>query len=204
MKDKDKRIIGIIGGIGSGKTMVLNLLRENYGADIIEADKIGHELQAPNEVIYRNIINEFGTDILEEPAIVGKSAIDRRKLGAIVFNDDKKLQRLNNISHPAIHKRICDMLKASDKKLIFIEAAILTETTLINLVDEIWYIYADTKVRLDRLQKYRNISHERATQIMTNQPDDKHFREKCNAVIDNSGTSDNTFQQIKRIIDNYI
>lgn len=202
MNEKAKRIIGITGGIGSGKTFVLDLLRSNYNAVIIEADKIGHKLQEPTEAVYNDIVKEFGTSVLEAPCTVGVSRIDREKLGAIVFKDDEKLKTLNKISHPAIHKRIEELIdEACDNELIFLEAAILTETSLVSLVEEIWYVYADTEVRLERLQQYRGISRERAAQIMANQPDDDYFREKCNEVIDNSGDIEYTLQQIKSILD---
>ena len=200
MNYNGRRIIGITGGIGSGKTMILNILEEKYNALVIEADKIGHKLQEPNQTVYNDIVKAFGAEILEEPHISGTSPIDRKKLGQIVFSDDDKLKCLNAITHPAIHKYIQKLIENSTKHLIVIEAAILTETSLVTLTDELWYIYADMQVRLSRLQQYRGISHEKALQVMANQPDDKHFREKCSIVIDNSMTIENTLQQIKEIL----
>ena len=153
MSYEGKTVIGIIGGIGSGKTKVLELLNNNYDAVIIEADKIGHILQEPNQKIYKRIIAAFGEDILEST-----KKIDRKKLGAIVFADRSKLDILNNIMHPAIHEYIEQIIAKSEKKLIFIEGAILAETSLVELVDAMWYVYSDINTRLERLQTYRDIS----------------------------------------------
>ncbi len=190
MSDKNKRVIGITGGIGSGKTKVLELIKNNYDALVIEADKVGHEIQMPGEEAYYNIIEAFGSDILKD------GQIDRKKLGSIVFADKDKLQLLNNITHPAIHKRICDIIKNSDNSLIFLEAAILTESSLASLTDAIWYIYADTSVRLERLETFRLLHKEKAVKIMCNQPDDYYFRKRCKIIIDNSYTEENTLKQI--------
>ena len=195
MSYEGKTVIGIIGGIGSGKTKVLELLNNNYDAVIIEADKMGHILQEPNQKIYKRIIAAFGEDILEST-----KKIDRKKLGAIVFADRSKLDILNNIMHPAIHEYIEQIIAKSEKKLIFIEGAILAETSLVELVDAMWYVYSDINTRLERLQTYRDISFERARKVMGNQPDDKYYREHCIAVIDNSFTEENTLRQINQEI----
>jgi len=201
MKYKDKRIIGITGGIGSGKTKILDIIKSKYDILCIEADKIGHEIQKPGEEAYNRIVKEFGKHILEEPYVVGKSYIDRKKLGNVVFSDEEQLRHLNEIAHPIIHDIIDQIIRNSTKQYIFIEAAILTETSLINLTDEVWYIYADKTVRLNRLEQYRQITREKAKLIMESQPDEEYFRSKCNVIIDNSGSTDDTLKQIKNILD---
>ena len=91
------KVLGITGGIGSGKTLVLNILKENYNAEIIEADRLGHELMEPGRAVYNNVVSYFGRDIL------GKDdTIDRKKLGDIVFADKDKLRKLNGLSHPVV------------------------------------------------------------------------------------------------------
>ncbi len=228
MHYKGKIVIGITGGIGSGKTRVLELLKNNYDVLVIEADKIGHKLQEPNEEVYKKIVKAFGTCILEDTesndnveidTLVEKKAdkekadkektnkektnnidkkIDRKKLGALVFADESKLKLLNSITHPAIHQYIEKLISGEcNKKLIFVEAAILTETSLVNLTDLVWYIYSDIDVRIERLEKYRGISKERALNIITNQPAENDFRKKCDMVIDNSFSDENTLRQLK-------
>ncbi|MBQ2745840.1 MAG: dephospho-CoA kinase [Lachnospiraceae bacterium] len=201
MKYEGKRVIGITGGIGSGKSKVLEIIKNKYNAVVVEADIIGHELQAPCEEAYNLIINEFGEGILEEPCVAGVSNIDRKKLGAIAFSDKEKLTFLNGVIHPAVHNKIEKIINDTASTFIFIEAAILTETSLVELTDEIWYIYADKSVRLDRLQQFRNISKEKAELVMKNQPDEECLRRKCDKVINNSGSIDETMKQIQTILD---
>ncbi len=195
MNYKGKIVIGLVGGIGVGKTRVLQLLSNHYNAMIIEADKIGHLLQQPGQDTYDRILEFFGEEILES-----SQHINRKKLGAIVFSDKHKLEILNSIMHPAIHEYIEKLIIESDKCLIFLEAAILTETSLVNLTDALWYIYSDMDTRLKRLQTYREISKEKAMRIMANQPNDEYFRKKCEVVIDNSFTEENTLNQINNEI----
>ena len=97
----DTKVIGITGGVGSGKSVVMDILKEEYGAFIILADLVGHELMEPGGVNYQEIIKEFGTDILKED-----QTIDRAVLGNIVFSDPSKLALLNEITHPNIRAEI--------------------------------------------------------------------------------------------------
>ena len=95
------KIIGITGGIGSGKTAVLNILKEDYNAFVMEADALAHHLMEPGQISYKDIVDEFGSDILDKDG-----NIDRQKLGQIVFNDEERLQTLNSITHPNVKKAI--------------------------------------------------------------------------------------------------
>lgn len=209
MNYKGKIVIGITGGIGSGKTRVLELIKNHYDVLVIEADKIGHKLQEPDEEVYKKIVDTFGTGILVETEtdIDQKTdkniyqKIDRKKLGALVFTDESKLKLLNSIMHPAIHEYIEKIIcNECNKRLIFVEAAILTETSLVDLTDIIWYIYSDIDVRIERLEKYRGISKEKALNVIANQPDENDFRKKCDKIIDNSFSDENTLKQLKLAI----
>ena len=95
------KTIGITGGVGAGKSTVLGFLETDFQAVVCEADKVAHKLQEPGEVCYEEIIEEFGCGILD-----GDGKIDRKKLGNIVFADEKKLQRLNRIVHPRVKEYI--------------------------------------------------------------------------------------------------
>ena len=95
------KIIGITGGIGTGKSTVLAILEKEYQAYIVETDKLAHKLMSPGEIAYNQIVEVFGTDILQED-----KTIDRGKLGGIVFQDEEKLQQLNKIVHPAVKQYI--------------------------------------------------------------------------------------------------
>ena len=205
MEKNKKLIIGITGGIGTGKSMVLDILKNEYGALVIEADKIGHMVMKPEHKGYDFILNAFGESILKDDSYDGltnealneKKLIDRGKLGDIVFNNKEKLHLLNSITHPLIYEEIKKIIDNSSEWLIALEAAILTETSLVELCDEIWYIYADRNVRIQRLACGRGIDKKKAESIMRNQPSDEEFKEKCHVVIDNSKDRLNTLLQIK-------
>lgn len=198
---KQKTVIGLTGGIGSGKTAVLDILKKEYDATIIEADKLGHELQLPEHSVYMDIIACFGENILDEPKTVGVSRIDRKSLGNIVFNDSSKLAKLNQIMHPAIHKMVEQIIADSNSRLIVVEAAILTSTSLVDLVDEVWYIYCHRDVRIDRLKKYRGLEYEKALSVMNNQPSEEEFIDNSKVRIDNSGSIDETRNQISKALE---
>ena len=195
MKFDNKYVIGLTGGIGCGKTMVLEHLKTEYNSFVIEADKIGHKILDYGTQGYDNVIEAFGKDIVNYQ---GKTPyIDRKILGSIVFSDKAKLELLNSITHPLIHKEIEGLIDECDKHLIIIEAALLLDTSLRTLCDVLWYVYADENIRLERLQQYRNIDNAKALQIMSNQPSDEEFRDVCQVIIDNSYDKENTYEQIK-------
>lgn len=200
MKFKDKKVIGITGGIGTGKTTVLNIFKTEFNADIIEADKIGHLILEPGTIGYQNVIDIFGEGILDMESKEPVKPIDRKKLGQIVFNSEKELEKLNSVTHPLIHAKIEDIINQSNNKLIIIEAAILITTSLKELCDEIWFIHADINTRIQRLSEGRGISKEKAMLVMNNQPDESDYNKECNVIIDNSYTVDNTLLQIKEHI----
>lgn len=126
-------VIGITGGIAAGKSLVSNILGE-LGAQIIDADKIGHEVIAPGEPAHEDIIEYFGKEILNRDG-----SINRNKLGKIVFNDLGKLKKLNKITHGRIVERIADKLKNFQSRqpsaIVVIEAALLIEMGMVELVD---------------------------------------------------------------------
>ena len=125
MELQKMRIIGITGGIGSGKSTVLNLLEENYSAYIVETDKLAHYLMEPGQTAYEKIVDAFGTDILAED---GK--INRAILGNIVFQEEAALNTLNGIVHPAVKEYILhdiEQKKQEQVSIYVIESALLIE-----------------------------------------------------------------------------
>lgn len=126
------KIIGITGGIGSGKTAVLNILKSDYGAFVMEADALAHCLMKPGQMSYNDIVNAFGQDILMEDG-----AIDRQKLGQVVFNDEEKLKILNSITHPNVKKAILSSIE--EKKLLDVTCMFSKQHSLYRM--DIW-IYA--------------------------------------------------------------
>ncbi len=150
-------VIGITGGIGTGKSTVSGFLAE-LGAVVIDADKIGHELLQPQSDIYQLLIDTFGKDI----ASPGKD-IDRAKLGKIVFDNPQYLQKLNNIMHPRMYKLAKERINGFRKQevsLVVLEAALLIEANWIPLVDQVWVTVATEDTVVERLGKNKGIKPE--------------------------------------------
>lgn len=190
------RIIGITGGVGSGKSRVLAYLEERFSAVICQADHVAWKLQEPGQICYKEIVNEFGKEILNQDL-----SINRGKLGQIVFSDEAKLQRLNQIMHPAVKTYIVQLVEAEKKRgtaYFVLEAALLLEDHYDKMCDELWYIYADEQVRRQRLIENRQYSDEKIDAIMKSQLSEVSFRKQCQIVIDNSGDFDDTCYQIEK------
>ena len=162
------KVLGITGGIGAGKSTVLDFLEKKYKARVIQADKVAFDLQQPGCECYDRIVTRFGADILREDR-----TIDRAKLGALVFSDAAKLADLNEIVHPSVKEWIQNEISFEKQQgcvpFLVIEAALLLEDRYDLICDEIWYIYASERVRTERLMKNRGYTEEKARQIMQSQ-----------------------------------
>ena len=192
------RIIGIKGGVGSGKSRVLSYMEQEYGAVICQADHVAWELQRPGETGYCRIVSCFGENILNEDG-----TINRGTLGQIVFADKEKLGKLNQILHPAVKVRIREQIaaeKAKGTKLFVLEAALLLEEHYDEICDELWYIYTDKQVRTERLIRDRGYSEEKISSMMASQAFEETYRRGCQKVIDNSRTFEETCEQIAQAI----
>lgn len=222
MRNKDEMLIlGLTGGIGCGKTAVLTILKEEYDAYIIEADRLAHELMEPGKTVYQGIVDAFGMEVLMDADIDisapaegnavtdnGQStvnrSIDRKKLGDIVFHDKDKLALLNSISHPLVKEEIVRRIeeqKDVGKKLFVIEAALLIQAGYKSICDKMCYVYADLDVRISRLCKYRGFTQERAQAVIDSQESEAFYLEACDYKIDNSGSLENTKKDLKHILD---
>lgn len=194
------KILGITGGVGSGKSKVLYELKEKYNAYVIEADKLAHDLMMPGEIIYNSIVKGFGDEILSPES---PYPIDRQKLGGIVFNNKAKLELLNSISHPLVKQRILELIeskKNSGEKLFVIEAALLIECGYREICDEIWYIWVDREERINRLMSSRGYTREKCISIFNNQQDDEYYKTYANYTIDNGKSFDYTSKQLKDLL----
>ena len=188
------KIIGITGGVGSGKSRVLSYVEEQFSAIICQADHVAWELQKPGQKCYLQIVEHFGREILNDD-----ETIDRKKLGQIVFNNNEELLVLNAIMHPAvkedIRNRICNA-RENGSEYFIIEAALLLEDNYKQICDELWYIYTDESTRRLRLKESRAYSDEKIDAIMASQLSEEIFRKECQIVIDNSGDFEDTCYQI--------
>ena len=134
------KVIGITGGVGSGKSEILKILKENYQAEIILADQVAHELMEPGGISYDGIIEYFGSDILNNDR-----TINRQILGSIVFSDDQKLKKLNEITHGNVNQEILrrmEFIKHSNPNAVLVcETALLVGAEYESRFNQLWYIY---------------------------------------------------------------
>lgn len=190
------KILGVTGGVGAGKSTILSYLEEQYQAFLILADEVGHDLMQVGEPVYKEVVQEFGTEILTE-----KKEIDRKILGKVVFEDKEKLQRLNQIVHPAVKIEILNRIETQrkyGKALLVVEAALFLEENYDAFCDETWYIYTNEENREKRLMESRGYSKERVEQIMKSQKQHEEFLARCQYMIDNNGTKEQTHLQIDK------
>ena len=194
------RIIGITGGVGSGKSRVLSFLEERYNAVICQADQVAWKLQEPGQKSYLGIVDYFGESILNDDKTINRGA-----LGQIVFHDELKLQKLNEITHPAVKEYIKEQIsleEESGSQLFIIEAALLLEDNYDEICDEIWYIFAREEVRRERLKESRNYTDEKINSMIATQQTESYFRKHCQLTIDNSGDFEDTCIQIEKAMKN--
>lgn len=190
------KIIGITGGVGSGKSRVLSYMETKYHAVICQADHVAWKLQEPEQKCHSEIVECFGDDILYED-----QTINRGKLGMIVFADNEKLQLLNKIMHPAVKEYIVQWIQREKKNkttYFIVEAALLLEEHYTLICDELWYIYCDESIRRKRLKDSRGYTDEKIDAIIASQLSEQIFRKDCQIVIDNSGDFEDTCYQIDK------
>ena len=196
---KEIKVIGVTGGVGSGKSVILSFLEEAYGAKVILADLVAHDLMEPGAKSYKQIVETFGTGILQEDGW-----IDRQKLGSIVFSDEKELLKLNAITHPnvkeEIKRRIQKIKEEGIAPMIVLEAALLIEGGYEDVYDELWYVYVEKEVRYERLKEGRGYTREKTDSIMETQLSEEEFRKHADVIIDNSHEIAQTKEQILGIL----
>lgn len=188
------KVISVTGGVGSGKSEVLRVLREQFGAEIIIADQIAHRLMNPGERAYQCVVAAFGASFLHPDG-----SIDRAKMADLMFQDKKMLGTVNSIVHPIVWEEIWTQIAHSDKKLAVVEAALFDDENNTRF-DEIWYVYADKDRRISRLMEHRGYSREKCLGIIANQASEEEYRRLADRVIDNNGTVESVRKQIEMIL----
>ena len=195
--------IGITGGIGAGKTAILDYLREQYRARILVADRIAEELMQPGTACYAKLAALFADEdifIEKDPA----NGFDRNRLAAVIFSDAAKRDTLNAIVHPAVDVYVKEQLQAERERgtldLLVIEAALLIEKHYDEICDELWYIFTSEENRKKRLTAGRGYSEEKTEQIFAAQLTEAEFRAACKEEIDNNGTKEESFAQIDALL----
>ncbi len=198
------KIIGITGGIGGGKSSILNFISSHYIAEIYYADEIARELELPGTIVYDRLVSIFGEEILEDGY---DSMIDKKKFASILYSSKENLDKGNMIIHPAVENYLNEKMRAAVKQheteLFFVEAALLIENGYNDIVDEMWYIYADDETRIKRLMEDRGYTRKKAISIMESQLSDKDFRDNSDVIIDNNGDLKTACDQVKARLEGF-
>lgn len=189
-------VIGLTGGVGSGKTVVAHKLAEITGAQILLADELGHLVMRKGEKGYQEIVRVFGKEILDE-----QGNICREALAEVVFAEEEKLQELNQIIHPAVKEYIRSYIeeRRREDSFLVLETAIMFETGCDVLCDEVWYVYVPEEIRMERLAKNRGYSDEKSQSIMNQQLSGEEFRRRCSRTICNEGDMELLEQRLRQL-----
>ncbi|HUV56445.1 MAG TPA: dephospho-CoA kinase [Dehalococcoidales bacterium] len=190
------KIIGLTGGIGSGKSTVSHMLAE-LGATVLDADEIGHAALKPDTEVRHKVVAAFGRQIL-----TAKGNIDRNKLGKIVFDDAESLSRLNRIMHP----RMYDMAKAQLEKyreqgvgVVVLEAPLLIEANWTSLVDEVWVTVAPEPIVLKRLQERTGLSTPESLARIHSQMSNEERLKHADLIIDTDCNFDELRARVEKL-----
>ena len=189
-------VIGLTGGIGSGKSEVSRMLKE-FGAEIIDADRVGHEAYLPNTETYDKVVAEFGDDILQTDG-----AIDRKKLGARIFAEPEARERLNAIVHPRMYAMVeerIQRLREQSAAAVVLDAAILIEAGWDSLVDEVWVVAAPEEMVVQRIGQRNGLPAEQVRQRVRAQITSEERARHAAVVIDNNEGLDELSAQVQEV-----
>lgn len=179
------KVIGLTGGMGSGKSKFAGFLAE-LGAVVIDADRLGHEALAPGTGVWRELVAAFGKTILN-PA----GEVDRRRLAEIVFADNAALEKLNRITHPPILRMVQEQLEEQRRrgtKVVVVEAPLLVEAGWRSFIDEVWVVTASETTILKRLKKRGGLSENQMRARISAQVPDSERLKHADVVINNEGS----------------
>ena len=188
-------VLGITGGVGAGKSRILEILKQEYGARIIQADQVAAALEAPGEPGLLALTELFGTEILDRDGILDRKAFARR-----IFSDEKALDMVNQVIHPMTWKKIQEMLEQEPCPVTAVEAALFNEESR-SLCRHLVFIDTSEENRILRLMEGRGYSREKCLDIMKNQPDRAYFLQLSDYVIDNNGSLEAVRSQVRRMME---
>ena len=205
-------VIGITGGIGSGKSLALSYLQNKYNCFVIKADDIGNEVKLKGNSCYKDIVKLLGKDILGEDKEIDKSLMAEK-----IFADSRLVEKVNDIIHPAVRKEIEKLIKENSKdfKIFVIEAALLVEAGYFSMLNELWEVNASKETRIERLMSSRDYTLEKCESIIAMQHDTVFYENANNGylkktkrkdyfgfkIINNDSTPENLYEQIDKAME---
>jgi len=198
MKQNKIYIIGLTGGIATGKSTVSKILKQ-AGIKVIDADIIAREILEPYKEGWYEVVGYFGNDYVNEDF-----TIKRNELADRIFNNAEDLVKINSLLHPIIIDKIKEKVKDYEKagvKIVFIDAPLLFETGIDEDCDEVWLLVCGIDEQIARVMKRDNLTYEQAAKIINNQMSDAEKRVKATKVIDTSDSLEITIRHIKVLLE---
>lgn len=181
------QVIGITGGVGAGKSAILEYLEQNYRVKNLIADKIARMLMEPGSECYRKLLKFLPVEVYNEDESINRSA-----LSAALFSSDDLRARVNEVMHPAVKEYILGQITEQERMgildYVIIEAALLIEENYGEICDELWYVRTSEEIRKKRLMRSRGYSEEQVESMFRSQLSDSEYRKHCQVVIENNGT----------------
>jgi len=186
-------IIGITGGFGTGKSFVAGIFKK-LGAQVVDADSLAHRTLKKGSATYKSIVAVFGRSVLDKAG-----AVNRKALGRLVFGDKKKLAALNRIIHPVVIGQIKERVEGSGKGVLVIDAPLICETALADMIDALIVVKASKQRQIDRCVKKFKLSEADVRRRIACQLPLEIKLKKADRVIDNNGTRSVTEKQVTKL-----
>ncbi len=190
------KVVGLTGGIGSGKSTVSAML-EKMGGRIIDADKLAREVVEPGNPAWKDIMREFGEGVLNHD-----STINREALAELVFRDEKKRRRLNQITHPRIGERMIELIdrfREQGAPVAIIDAALLIESPATRWIKPVIVVAAGDELKIERIMKRDGAAREEVEKRIRSQMPDREKRKHADYVIENSGDLAGLEEQVRKV-----
>lgn len=193
------QVIGITGGVGAGKSAILEYLEQNYRVKNLIADKIARMMMEPGSECYRKLLKFLPVEVYNEDESINRSA-----LAAAIFTSEDLRKRVNDVMHPVVKEYILNQIEEQKRMglldFVIIEAALLIEDNYDEICDELWYVRTSEEVRKKRLMRSRGYTEEQVEQMFASQLSDEEYRKNCQVIIENNGTREETFYQVAQAI----
>jgi dephospho-CoA kinase len=194
------RIIGVTGGIGSGKSTVSGIL-ESFGAKIIDADAIARNITR-NKKVLAELASAFGREIINP-----EGKLDRKKLAEIAFNDAAKLKKLNQITHKHVAAKIVkevEKIKKENKyRIVVLDVPIPVNHGFLDIVDEVWVVVADRNARIERVMKRSGLTREEVEKRIDSQMRDSEYIRLANIIIENNCEIEELHKKIEGLLNRF-
>lgn len=192
-------VIGLTGGIGSGKSFVADIIKRHYPVAVIDTDSLARDLMKKGGSAYNRVKEYFGSGILAEDG-----EIDRERLSGIVFSDPDSLSKLNSLTHPAVQEKVLALIRgyreSGNYLAVLVETALLIEAGYQSFCDEVFYVHADEKIRRMRLKESRGYTDKKIDRILANQKPEEEFIRHATWLIENNSGEEEVLRQLEVIM----